>query len=719
VTKSLWLMAFLLGATAQGQVLIRVQQNSDVVQLPSTGTYTANAIGAGQAVDLWVTVTYTGGATLSFLKPPQLLGSPQFSISVAPPAVTVLAPNESASLQLRFVPANGNRVLAELDWASLESAPAAAGKPGLVVLGLAGTAPEYTIGYSLPSDGNISELENGATIPFPETLINAASTASVRIFNRGAGAGRVLSVAVSGEGFSPGSLPLLPARIGEGTDLPFTIRFQPLQPGAASGTLRVRYESGAEHTAILSGAAVNSRFTYQLLAPASDAVPILPRQTVTLPSVKLGEKTTVIVRVANSGTLAADLPSISVTGSAYQLSSLPALPARVQPAETLSFQIIFTPQDPARNMGLLRVADDEFDLSGEGLGARLEYRYGASAVLAGGQVPFPGTPLGQSATLTFQVSNTGTEAARLTSLGITADGKSAFTLVAPPALPLAVAAGATLPLTLRFSPLNPGQATALLRIEGDSFTLSATGNAPSSLPDYTITGPSSVLAFDQPSLGVTLASPYPVALSGTLALSVETEGYMADPAVQFASGGRNAAFTIPAGATRAVFGNGQNEIRFQVGTVAGAIVATPSFSTQSGYSLTPDSPRPLRMTQAATAPRLLSLQGANATSTGFTLIANGVANTRTIAKADVRFTIKPGFQISQTDFTVDLATSGYGWFQSTSSASFGGQFSVQIPFTLSTSDTATTAAAALSAIDSITFTVTNERGVSNSLTFRW
>ena len=84
------------------------------------------------------------------------------------------------------------------------------------------------------------------------------------------------------------------------------------------------------------------------------------------------------------------------------------------------------------------------------------------------------------------------------------------------------------------------------------------------------------VALQQPLLDVTLSDPYPVAITGRLTLAfVPASGMPDDPAVQFSTGGRSAAFTIPANATHATFTGAQ--LAVQSGSVTGSI----KFSVES------------------------------------------------------------------------------------------------------------------------------------------
>jgi uncharacterized repeat protein (TIGR01451 family) len=87
--------------------------------------------------------------------------------------------------------------------------------------------------------------------------------------------------------------------------------------------------------------------------------------------------------------------------------------------------------------------------------------------------------------------------------------------------------------------------------------------------------PSTLEAGQQATVGLTLASPFPRDVTGTLTLSFSPDAAIPadDPAIQFASGGRQAAFTIAANALQARFSGNAAEgpIGFQTGTVAGTL----------------------------------------------------------------------------------------------------------------------------------------------------
>ena len=125
--------------------------------------------------------------------------------------------------------------------------------------------------------------------------------------------------------------------------------------------------------------------------------------------------------------------------------------------------------------------------------------------------------------------------------------------------------------TIIFTPTTLGFSNGTLQLDATTVALVGSGTQPPALPAYTIGGASGAVApGTQPNINLTLASPYPLALSGVL--TAATSGTLpADPAVQFATGGLTVPFTIPANSTSAVFGAQGTQIGLQTGTVAGTI----------------------------------------------------------------------------------------------------------------------------------------------------
>lgn len=731
VPRLLALLFVVTSLVSAQSVLIRVQQGNNVASIPNGGSYTVNATGVGRPQAFSVTITYRGLTTLTFPGTPRIFGVQDFVFTAPPPPDIVLRPNQSITLELEYRPSTSEASLAQLEYQSLESAPTPvetpgqptpptpAPTPGGIFIGLAGTAPEYSFNYGLAVDSNIVSVPPGGVVSFTETPVNRVTVASVIFLNRGSGRGQILSVSVSGPAFSLASLPILPGFLNSEAALQFQIRYRPRQTGSDVGSLVINLDDGQSYAVTLQGTGISSLLSYELLPPAGDVQSVQPDGVIPIPATPVGDRTTVFIRLTNNSTLDIALGSIAVAGAAFTLSDLPFLPVTMAPGQQEFFSITFRPTEPGLTRGRLLVGADTFELSGNALGPQLTYSYrspaGVTPIEPLGSVVFPNIQVGARSTIEFTLTNTGTAPAPVQSLGIAAEGRSPFTLSGLPALPFAIAPNSSLTFSVHFAPLNTGFFSASLRVNTAAFSLVANGITPEPLPAYTINGPSAVQPFEQPTLGLTLAQPYSVDLRGGLALTTESESFAGDPSVQFASGGTVATFVIPAGSTRAIFSNGANTIRFQTGSVAGAIVVTPSFITEGGLDLTPENPPVLRAVMPSGPPRLLGLSIEGRTSTGFQLQAVGYTTTRSLTSMKVVFTGRPGFNFPRTEFTQDLSVNSLLWFNSQASVASGGQFVLQLPFNLSISGGSTPP---IEAIESVTLTVSNERGESNSITLQ-
>jgi hypothetical protein len=310
----------------------------------------------------------------------------------------------------------------------------------------------------------------------------------------------------------------------------------------------------------------------------------------------------------------------------------------------------------------------------------------------------------------FYITNNGTAPGTVTSLSVTG-ASTAFTLSELPRLPISLSPGATAAFTIQFTPTVVGAATATLKVDTLTFTLSGSATAPDPLPSYRFDAPSgSQEPMQQPAIGLTLAAPYPLNLNGTLTLAFNSEVFSNDPAVQFALGSRTVNFTIPANTTKAVFPQGATQVKIQTGTVAGTINITPSFATDAGINLTPANPLALNLVVPQSAPRLLSVELSAKTSNTLTFLLRGYATGRSVTQMDFQFTPTSGENVSTTKLSLSVEPNFLAWFQSTSSQQYGSQFTATVTFTLQ-GDVKTVTSLA-DTIQSVSATLTNRQGVS-------
>jgi hypothetical protein len=689
-----------------------VTQNQSAVTIQNGGTITFSApIGQSQAAQIKATYSGTGRAAVS--QQPVVLGSTAFKATIPATLPLLLNPGDSFIFNVTFSPGSSVQNNAQLSLPFVENGSTT---PSAILLSLQGSAPSFVLSYVLQTDQNVVPLQPGGTIPFPATLIGSTSQASLNLTNTGSGPGTVNSIALTGGAFRLQGLPLLPVAVPSGQSLQVFVLYQPTGVNADTGEVTITFATGSPVTINLQGNGSSASLTYQVLS--TDPPTTVPAGgTIARPDTDVGQTASALIRVSNSGNASGTVTSISLAGQGFQLGSLPVLPQTLAPNASLTFTVTFAPTQPGALSATLVVNSDSLKLSGKGLGPSLTFSYvaaGTTITLGGANnsVFFSPVTISQSAQITLDVKNMGTLPATISNIGV-GQTNSPFSLIGVPALPVSLAPNADFHITIQFTPAALGFANGTLLLDTMSIALVGSGTQPPSLPVYTITGPNGTASpMAQPTVGLSLSAPYPVAISGTLTLTA-SGNLPADPAVQFATGGRTVSFVVPANQTDAVFGAQGTQIGLQTGTVASALTLTPSFATQAGnVDLTPATPDALQLTVPPAAPTLIAIQLTNETATGFTIQATGFTTTRSLTTGNVQFTPASGFSMPNSQFTIDVKQVSTVWFQSAASQAFGGQFRMTIPFTFQgiSSDQSV-----LNAIASVSVTMSNESGASNPI----
>jgi hypothetical protein len=712
--------AFAAPGWAQFQLLVTQGDTAFTATSGSSVQFTAPV---GSSVAATVRATYTGTGQATFDRQPLLLGSTAFSASLSQTLPLTLTPGSSLVFEVRYRPSNAAQASAQLNLSYVETTPATVpGNPpattsGAILLGLVGTAPAFTLSYLLQTDQNVIPLAPGAPLLFPPTPVNTVAQAALSVTNTGSGQGNVTGIVlVSGTAFRLARLPLFPQTVPPAQTLQVLVLYQPSGVAGDVGQVRITFDSGPPVLIELQGSGTAPNFTYQLI-DADPPASVAPGGAIELPAVSLGQSSTVLVRVTNTGNQAGTIGSLAVAGASFTVVNAPVLPQTLAPNASLTFGLSFTPSRPGAATGSLFVNADRFPLSGVGLGPELTFSYAAAGSVvtinaANPAVVFPPVRLTESARVRLNVRNTGTQTAVVSNIGPGTAGGPFFVTGIPP-LPVSLAPNTEFGLDLTFTPVALGFTTGTLRLDNTVIPLVGSATEAPALPAYTINLPASPVTPGQIPISLTLASPYPAALTGTLTVSYSGD-LPVDPALQFAVGGLTARFTIPANTTRAVFGITGNETRLQTGTVAGTLTFTPSFATEAGgVTLSPATPASRQLTIAAARPTLQTIQLTGQTANSFTITVAGFSTTRSLTALNVEFTPAPGVQLSTTRFTVNLQSAAQAYFQSAASLAFGGQFTVSVPFTFQ--GTGPGGRPAVNSVASVSVTASNDLGASNAL----
>ncbi len=573
-------------------------------------------------------------------------------------------------------------------------------------------APNFVIGYSVQPLNNAVVLTNGATIAFPASQVGATATGALIIGNSGNAAGVLTSVVVTGAAFNTQNLPLLPVTMGPGVQASIPLIYTPTQVGADSGTVTVT-AGGQTRTFNLSGTGISGPFQFQV-SEAGQTIAVTPLSAIPMPDTAVGATSTINVAITNTGSSPATLSTINLSGAAYQIIGTLPLPFTLLPGGSANIAFSFTPTQPGANIGSLTIGSAAFSLAGRGLGPLYRYSYGVGStstpINSGATIFFPQGQVGQTSIATFTITNAGTATASIGGIFISSQ-TSPFALAGVPAFPLVLAPGAAASFQITYTPTAVGGQQASLVIDGAQFTLSGSGAPLPAFPSYSLSGPSgSASNLQQVPITLSIASPYPLPIQGSLAVVDVPQGFSADPAVQFSTGGKTAAFTIPANSTSAVFANGSTTVKLQTGSTAGTITLTPSFQTSGGGStVTPSGGSPLVFTIPAAAPVIIGAQVSSSSPTSITVAITGVTNTETLSQIAVQLSPASGYSLKSTSVTIPVSAAATAFFASAAAASFGGQFVASVPFTFTAGGTVPSA---LTLIKSMSITVTNDQGAS-------
>jgi hypothetical protein len=714
-------LCFAGAALAQAPFEIVEQSGTSTAPVANGSVLTLAANAVGQSTSITLTLTYEG-VTSAVVSPPTLSSTNGFSIGNNSITSAPITSGQAVNFTLTYTPATANQATTQLSIPYTEAGATAnsAGTAGSLIFVLSGTAPNMVVTYAFSTNGNETQVGNGSAIPFPNTVVGTDTVATMIIVNQGSGLGSIQSIALSSpdKSFSLLSAPLLPESVAAGSQAPsFGLVYAPAQMGMNSGTLTVVFPNQTV-TLTLQGAAVISQFTYQLIQNGQ-TTPLAPGQTIPFPNTNVGGQSSVTIQMQNATSTTYTGISAEIVPTTVFSVNGPFNPFTLIGGATTSFTISFAPTQAGAITGKFQVGNDTFNLSAIAIGVQFTYSYtsgsASNTVVSGGIVSFAPEAVGQGETTTFTIQNNGTTAAQITSVGISGTQTTPPTFSLPnPWSPVSLLAGQSTQFTIQFAPQTTGQSTAPLVINDQQFTLSGFGNPPPAIPGYQFTGASGIQTpSNQVAMGLTLASPYSLALTGKLTISTNTGSLPADPSVQFSSG-LTVAFTIPQGSTQAVFPSGGNQIQLQTGSVAGTIIITPSFALASGLDVTPTSPATLSLSVPSGPAYLENALVSAETATSLTLQITGYATTRDLSSLSFQFTMSSG----SSTIPVPIGPYAQQWFSSSQSDSFGGQFLVTVPFTLSNSSS-NSSTSLVSLLQSVSVTATNSAGTSNMTTVQF
>ncbi len=257
--------------------------------------------------------------------------------------------------------------------------------------------------------------------------------------------------------------------------------------------------------------------------------------------------------------------------------------------------------------------------------------------------------------------------------------------------------------TLSGTPTSPGDSPIAVTVT-DSAGTTASENLTfravlPAAPTVSLSGfPATGSPATQPSSSITLDASYPVDITVNLTLTFAPLSGPDDPNIQFATGGRTAQIIIKAGSTASA-----TNVAVQTGTVAGTITITAQLLA-AGQDITP-TPAPTRTIVIPPSAPVITSVTAVRNAAGFTVTVIGYSTTRSVTQAGFQFSAAAGSSVQTTSVTIPATTIFTTWYQNSSSAQYGSQFSFTQPFTVQGS---------AQSVASVSVMLTNANGSSSA-----
>ncbi|ATB29296.1 choice-of-anchor D domain-containing protein [Melittangium boletus] len=266
-------------------------------------------------------VTLSNKGTAPLLLTSLSIQGPPFVLLSPPPSPFVLAPFQSISLKVRFVPtaemAFRAQLLVTTDDPAYSTIPIAVSGRGVKPVLVASTL----------------------SLDFGTALVGTSVAQTVRLQNVGSGDATISSTFLTGSSDFSLSLPPSEFVLAPGQIMEILVKYHPTQAGPVTGTLFFNTDEGAPPFIIdLKGQGSGGTGTDTALVWAPSALDFGAQRK--------GTTSTRLLTVTNEGTSPRILTSVALDGNAYPVfasTTLPMLPFFLAPGSSVQFQVTFNP----------------------------------------------------------------------------------------------------------------------------------------------------------------------------------------------------------------------------------------------------------------------------------------------------------------------------------------------------------------------------------------
>ena len=451
---------------------------------PNPASLSFGNVAAGASKTLTETLTNSGGSSLT-ISAASASGT-GFTLSGLTLPLTLTA-GQSTTFSVQFAPT------------------ATGGVTGSVAITSDGANPNLNIALSGTGVTAGALSANPTSLSFGNVQVGGNASLSETLTNTGGANVTISQANVTGAGYSITGL-ALPATLTPNQTVTFNVKFAPAAAGAVSGNL-----------AIVSDAS-NSPLNIALSGTGVTQGQITPNPTsLSFGSVTVGSNKTLSETLTNSGGSSLTISAASVTGAGFTISGL-ALPLTLTAGQSTTFSVKFAPTAAGTVSGNVTITSN-------GANPTLNIPVSGTGVTPGTlsanptSLSFGSVQVGNTASLSETLTNTGGTAVTISQANVTGAGFSITGLT----LPTTLNAAQSVTFTVKFAPTSAGAVTGNLAILSDAsnstlnIALSGTGAAAGQLSVSPGT-----LSFGNVVIGVGL--PLPGSLTATGASVTVTSG---------------------------------------------------------------------------------------------------------------------------------------------------------------------------------------------------
>jgi Abnormal spindle-like microcephaly-assoc'd, ASPM-SPD-2-Hydin len=559
---------------------------------PSSVSFGNVTVGSHQNVA--VTVTNTGGVSVT-VSSATATGS-GFSFT-GPGLPATINAGQSATFNAIFTPSAAGAATGTLTINSNASNPT-------LSVPLSGTGVAQGQLGSNPTNFSFGNIQVGTSKSLSGTLTNSGGSSLT-----------ISAASASGPGFSVSGLSL-PLTLNAGQSTSFTVSFAPTAGGAVSGNVSIT--STASNLSIpLSGTGVTQG--------ALTANP----NSLAFGSVTVGSNSSLSETLTNTGGTSLTISAASASGTGFSMSGL-TLPVTLNAGQSASFTVTFAPTASGTVSGSVSVTSN-------GGNPNLSIALTGTGVAQGALTPNPSSlafgsvTVGTSKSLSETLTNTGGSSLTISAASASGTGLSLSGLT----LPVTLNAGQSTAFTVTFAPTTGGAVSGNVSITSTasnlSIPLSGTGVTQGTLtPNPTSLGFGSVTVGSSSSVSETLTNTGGTSLTISAASASGTGFSISGLTLPVTlNAGQSTSFTVTfapasggaASGSVSITSNGSNpNLSISLsGTGVTQGTLTPNPTSLAFGSVTTGTSQSLSETLTNTGGSSLTISGASASGTGFSL----------------------------------------------------------------------------------------------------